>query len=127
MADNLVSFYKVVPRGFNLLDATQEELYDFGIPQKPDAINEPSLFAFWEKLVRPPFVARQPTFRDLDSSGGPLESMLNWSGALIPAPWPQRFVFAAAGWTAPNVSMPPAQPVDTPSDRHKALVWVGLG
>jgi hypothetical protein len=129
MPSEQVELYEVVPRGFNLLDATPKQLDDFGIPPKPDAVAEPGLFAFWKKLVSPPFLAQRPTFRDLDTrlSAGPRQSMLNWSGALIPTPPTKRFDLAAAGWTAPNVSLPSKPALNTPSDKHRALVWVGLG
>jgi Peptidase A4 family len=128
MSENDVGFYAVVPPGFNLLEAPPGELDRYGIPPKPDAAAEPGLFEFWKKLVSQPFSAERPTFRELDTPlrGGPRESMLNWSGALIPTPPTKRFVLAAAGWTAPNVRLPPVPALDTPSDRHRALVWVGL-
>ena len=54
------SFYDVVPTAYNLLKARPEELDRYGIPPRPDAIAEPSLFEFWEKLVSPPFSSRRP-------------------------------------------------------------------
>ena len=101
--DDRCGFYEVVPPGFNLLDAPPDQLDRFGIPQKPDAAAEPSLFEFWKKLVSPPFSAERPTFGSIDPPlvGGPVDSMLNWSGALIYPPWPKRFVLAVAGWIAP--------------------------
>lgn len=121
-------FYDVVPKRFNLLTAKPDELDLYGIPQKPDATTEPSLFAFWKKLVSPPFSARRPTFKSIDprSAGGPLESMLNWSGGLVSAPLSKRIVFAAGGWIAPSVSLPSAPALFTDSDDPKSLVWVGL-
>lgn len=120
--------YEVVPADFNLLDATPDKLDRYGIPQKPDAITEPELFEFWTRLVSPRFSAKQPTFSRIDplSLGGSLESMLNWSGALISTPWPQRIVFAAAGWNVPDVRRPSASALDTHSDDPKSLLWVGL-
>lgn len=52
--------------------------------------------------------------------------MLNWSGALVPAPRPKRFVFASAGWRAPSVSRPSAAALSTHSDDPRSLVWVGF-
>jgi hypothetical protein len=120
--------YEVVPTDFNLLDASPAVLDRYGIPQKPDVITEPELFAFWTELVSQPFSAKQPTFDDIDppSAGGALQSMLNWSGALISTPWPQRFVFAAAGWNVPDVRPPSASALDTHADDPKSLLWVGL-
>jgi hypothetical protein len=121
-------FYEVVPDGFDLLDATPDKLDLYGIPQRPDAVTEPRLFAFWKRLVSSPFTARQPTFSRIDPPllGGPLESLLNWSGALISSPPPERIVFAAAGWDAPSVSLPSAPALFTPSNDPRSLVWVGL-
>ncbi len=121
-------FYEVVPAGFNLLDAAPDKLDLYGIPQKPDTIAEPRLFEFWQRLVSSPFTARQPTFSSIDppSLGGPLESLLNWSGALISSPSPKRIVFAAAGWNAPNVSLPSAPALFTPLNDPRSLLWVGL-
>ncbi len=62
-----------------------------------------------DRLVSQPFSAKQPTFGGIDPvSGGALQSMLNWSGALISTPWPQQFVFAAAGWNVPDERPPSA-------------------
>lgn len=121
-------FYEVVPAGFNLLDAAADKLDLYGIPQRPDAITEPRLYEFWKILVSPPFTARQPTFNKSDppSLGGPLQSLLNWSGALISSPSPDRFVFAAAGWNAPDVSLPSTPALFTPSNDPRSLLWVGL-
>ena len=118
-------FYDVVPHGLNLLDASRDQLDRYGIPQKPA---EPSLFEFWKKLVSPHFSAKRPTFSSLDPPliGDALQSMFNWSGALIPTPWPKRFILAAAGWIAPDVRLPSAKALFTPSDEHKSLIWVGL-
>jgi len=120
--------YEVVPAGFDLLHASPAELDRYGIPQKPDADTEPELLAFWTELVSAPFAAKQPVFADIDppSTGGPLQSMLNWSGALISTPWPQQIVFAAAGWNVPDVRRPSASALGTHSDDPKSLLWVGL-
>ncbi|TYL98188.1 hypothetical protein FXB40_06865 [Bradyrhizobium rifense] len=121
-------FYDVVPDGFDLLDATSDKFDLYGIPQKPNAVTEPRLFEFWKTLVSPPFTARRPTFRKIDppSQGGPLQSLLNWSGALISSPRPERIVFAAAGWTAPSVSLPSTPALFTPLNDPRSLLWVGL-
>lgn len=120
--------YEVVPAGFELLNASPAELDRYGIPQKPDAVTEPELLAFWTELVSAPFSAKQPIFADIDppSIGGALQSMLNWSGALISTPWPQQIVFAAAGWNAPDVRQPSASALGTHADDPKSLLWVGL-
>lgn len=121
-------FYEEVPDGFNLLDATPDQLDLYGIPQKPDAKTESRLYEFWRRLISSPFKARQPRFRNIDpaSQGGPLESLLNWSGALIHSVPPERIVFAAGGWNAPKVSQPSIPPLFTPSTDPRALLWVGL-
>jgi hypothetical protein len=120
--------YEAVPTDFNLCDAPTATLDRYGIPQKPDAATEPELFAFWTELVSAPFSAKQPTFSNIDppSAGGSLQSMLNWSGALISTPWPQQIVFAAAGWNVPDVRLPSASALDTHKDDPKSLLWVGL-
>ncbi|SPP96112.1 MULTISPECIES: G1 family glutamic endopeptidase [Bradyrhizobium] len=120
--------YEVVPEGFNLLEASSDKLDLYGIPQKPDVLTEPELFKFWTTLVSPRFSAKRPTFSTIDppSLGGALESMLNWSGALVSTPWPQRIVFAAGGWKVPAVRQPSAPALNTHSDDPKSLLWVGL-
>jgi hypothetical protein len=131
--------YEEVPAGYDLLDARPDELDRYGIPQKPDAVAESSLFEFWTKLVSPPFHAKRPTFSSIDldsrtaphegmvepSRGGTLESSLNWSGALVSAPGPKRIVLATAGWIAPMVGRPSAEPLFT-EPPPKSMVWVGL-
>src|SRR5262245_30012738 len=138
--DHRYCTYDEVPPGCNLLDAPSERLDHYGIPQRPDAIAEPSLFKFWKRLVSPPFSAKRPVFSSMDpdvrtaptermfgpSGGGTLESSLNWSGALVSPPWPKRFVLATAGWNAPNVSQPSLPALFTRKDVPKSLVWVGL-
>ncbi|MBR0951387.1 G1 family glutamic endopeptidase [Bradyrhizobium canariense] len=120
--------YELVPADVNLLKASPANLDRYGIPQKPDVITEPELFQFWTELVSGPFSARHPTFGSIDppSLGGALQSMLNWSGALISTPWPQQIVFAAAGWNVPDVRRPSASALDTHADDPKSLLWVGL-
>jgi hypothetical protein len=121
-------FYEVAPPQFDLLNTTPDKLDLYGIPQKPDATAEPSLFGFWKKLVSLPFQARRPTFASIDapSHGGALESMLNWSGALVSPPWPKRVVLAAAGWHVPHVSQPSLPALFTSSNDPRSLIWVGL-
>lgn len=121
-------FYEVVPDGFNLLDATSDKLDLYGIPQRPNAATEPRLYEFWKTLVSSPFKARRPTFRKTDppSEGGPLQSLLNWSGALISSPSSERIVLATAGWTTPSVSPASAPALFTPSNDPRSLLWVGL-
>jgi Peptidase A4 family len=123
--------YEEVPEGCNLLDASPGQLDLYGIPQKPDAVAEPLLFAFWKKLVSPPFYPRPPKFifdrqSFRTSPSGALQSSLNWSGALVSPPRPKRFVFAVAGWIAPDVKRPLASALFTHDDIPKCLVWVGL-
>jgi hypothetical protein len=130
-----------VPSGYDLLDAPQDKLDLYGIPQKPDRIAEPSLFEFWSKLVSPLFTAKQPKLTPIDkflqgsqieqsqsmpSLGGTVQSSLNWSGAIISPCWPKRFVLATAGWLAPKVSRPSAEALFTAKNLPRSLVWVGL-
>lgn len=121
-------FYEVVPDGFDLLGATPDKLDLYGIPQRPDPETEPQLLAFWTRLVSGKFKARRPTFSSIEQPllGGAQESMLNWSGGLISAPWPKRLVFVSAGWHAPGVRPPSAHALFTPSNDSKSLLWVGL-
>ncbi len=119
---------EIVPDGYDLLNAPPGKLDDFGVPHKPDAISEPGLFEFWTRLVSPPFFAKRPTFRRINSPSvaGPIESMLNWSGALVSTPWPKQIVFAAGGWNVPQVSPPSVAALGTPSNDPRSLLWVGL-
>ena len=69
----IVGFYDVVPRRVRSPRGAPGELDRYGIPPKPDIVAEPGLFAFWKKLVSPPFSAERPTFGELDTPlrGGP--------------------------------------------------------
>jgi hypothetical protein len=140
MAENdPYEIYEEVPREYNLIGAPPEKLDLYGIPPKPDAIAESGLFEFWQKLVSPPFSTKRPTFGTLDavsrterresmlvpSSGGTVESSLNWSGAVVFTCWPKRFVLATAGWVAPKVSPPAVEPLFT-EPPPKSMIWVGL-
>jgi len=126
--DDSYGFYEEVPDGFNLLEATPDQLDLYGIPQKPDTKTEARLYEFWRRLISSPFKARQPTFSSIDRSarGGPLESLLNWSGALIRSLPPERIIFATGGWNAPKVRQPSIPALFTPSSDPRALLWVGL-
>jgi Peptidase A4 family len=115
----------------NLLDAPPGELDLYGIPQRPDALAETLLFAFWKKLVSPPFRRITPKFgfHGFGFQTQPpsaIESSLNWSGAVLSPPRPKRFVIASAGWIAPKVTRPSAPALFTHSDDPKSLIWVGL-
>jgi hypothetical protein len=124
--------YKEIPPGYNLLDAPPGDLDLYGIPQRPDAIAEPGLFAFWKKLVSPPFRLIEPD--DHGFVGPPFqtqppatfESSLNWSGAVVSPPPSKRFIFAVAGWIVPEVARPSAPALFTHEDVPKSLIWVGL-
>jgi hypothetical protein len=126
------TYKKEIPVVCNLLDAPPGDLDLYGIPQRPDRIAEPGLFAFWNKLVSPPFRLIKPGPPDFH---GPLfqtqppstlESSLNWSGAVVFPPPPKRFIFAAAGWTVPEVALPSAPALFTYKNEPKSLIWVGL-
>jgi Peptidase A4 family len=146
--DESYATYEIVPPGYNLVDASPDQLDIYGIPQKPDAVTNLPLFEFWRKLVSPPFAAKRPTFssslppaltevrsltRDsareaqlIPSRGGSVESNLNWSGAVMSPPWPKRIILAVAGWNAPNVRQPSTPALFTHSNDAKTLVWVGI-
>lgn len=143
--------YESVPAGFNLLDASHDDLDRYGIPEKPDAVAEPRLFEFWKKLVSEPFSSRPPTFSDAEtlnyasqalakgSTGrtssprtvperparGTVDWSSNWSGAIVYPPFPRRFLFATAGWVVPHVSAPSETALYTDANVPKAMVWVG--
>jgi hypothetical protein len=129
--DDSHATYESVPEGSDLLAAKACEPDSFCIPPTP---TEPHLLKFWEKLVSSPFHGRKaeteaPPIASVRWHTQPptsLESSLNWSGAVVFPPRPQRMTIAVAGWTVPEVTHPFPPALFTEEDAPKTLVWVGL-
>jgi hypothetical protein len=133
--DDRYANYEAVPAGHNPLDAKPGELDLRGIPPMPDGAADEPYAKFWHKLVSPPFNALPAELGHPHPVRGErwqtqlptnLESSLNWSGAIISPPWPNRITLAVAGWIVPEVSHPSPPPLFIPSDAPKTLIWVGL-
>jgi hypothetical protein len=145
---NRYDTYEPVPTGYDLINAVQERLDYYGIPQRPDAGAQPALYAFWTKLVSAPFSSRRPTFsssvapplielrtltRHINQETatilpqrGNLESSLNWSGAIMSPPTSKRVTFAVGAWSAPVVTQPSAPALFTHANDPRTLIWVGI-
>src|ERR1700730_15337850 len=117
-----------IPDESDILAAKPCDLDCCGIPPRP---TEPHLLKFWEKLVSRPF-HKGPKVHELvivplrTQPPDNLESILNWSGAVVFPPQPKRRTVAVAQWIVPEVSHPSPPALFTEEDAPKTLVWVGL-
>src|SRR5262245_580744 len=112
----LVHRYPVPLGNFDPLRASNPQLAEYGLPERPDAQKEPDAFAFWQEMLNPPTVVVRPKFpgeekdetfpvrayRQIPSPRngfGHRENSRNWSGAYItPHPRPNRFLQVAGAW-----------------------------
>jgi Peptidase A4 family len=132
------------PQGFDPLKASDRQLAQYGLPERPARGTDPELFAFWQLMlgsaeVVEPIFPWDPAFaRVLIVQGqGPLprqrfnhrETSKNWSGAYItPIPRPNRFFCAMGAWAVPTASMPQIPPRGVSSNRdYRSSTWIGIG
>ena len=140
--------------GFAALSATNLQLAGYGLPERPNAVTEPELYRFWEKMlggstevVAPEF----PTDKEIEPRGfvahrhgpgaqrrtaGPAirgfdhrEDSRNWSGAYITPTRPNRFVQVMGGWTVPAPEAPRVPPSGADRDNvdYHSSTWIGIG
>ena len=143
--------YAPPPAGFDPLTANPTQLATYGLPPRPNATAEPELFAFWSRLLSPPFRFTIPEFpkRPLPEAilydiffrfdpGGRSrnpdfatfrhrETSLNWSGAYITPLRPNRFLFVTGGWTVPTAAVPSVPPEGVGADGgYRSSTWIGF-
>src|SRR5262245_51110173 len=147
--------YTLPPYGFDPTSATNDELASFGLPERPDAREEPELFAFWKEMLSSPIEFIRPAFhpkKDIPSelfyfrhgtkgkrrvgagartrrALGHLEDSRNWSGAYITPPRPNRFVYITGAFTVPDASIPLGVPAgdNLRGEEYRSSTWIGMG
>jgi hypothetical protein len=118
------------PTGFNPIDASNEDLLNYGFPPRPDPQKAPLQYAKWRRPLsrareRVSLSNTKPT-----PAQPPREESTTWSGALLdtsiaPRPTEQELSFwsVSALWTVPNPYPPPdAKDEQVYTNRN----WVGF-
>ena len=138
-------------RGFDPKTASNTELANFGLPERPDEAAAPEYFQFWQEMLEPPNTFVGPVFPDVDelTEGAakqlPAERRLhgqlarqfhhrrtsrNWSGCYItPMPRPNRFIQVVGAWTVPDPEVPKVLPSgsDRKNEEYQSSTWIGIG
>lgn len=146
-----VHTYPAPPRGFDPLSATNVQLAEYGLPERPDAPKESARFRFWEEMLKPPTDFVVPDFASVErrqlafarhgsdpkrrasilarGSAGHLGDSRNWSGACIIPARPNRFFYVAGAWCVPEPTIPRVAPNDAdPVDpEYRCSTWIGIG
>lgn len=133
-----------LPRGFNPLTATDEQLADHRLPRRPDPQTEPKLLALWERSMTQTKTWIAPEFAEVKGRVGPSPVLPrpiasgelpldppppdieyeNWSGAMRLATAGQTYTFVAAQWTVPDPVVDWGKVIF--SDDWIAAEWVGI-
>ena len=125
------------PVGFNPVNNPEDatRLDHFWLPDRPDEITEPELFAHWAEMMRPPLrfvAAREEAVRLFRSSPPPPPSFgrarigesRNWSGAMTVPNTGGRFTRVTGKWIVPSLS-PGADPNPAGIEQGSTM-WIGL-
>jgi hypothetical protein len=129
-----------LPKDFDPLHATPEELIQYGLPPQPDKTKAPKQAASWERLMSklPKFKFVQPKFKILEdhqsSSSTSTEVKAapeadthittrtpNWAGAVLNATSNENFKNIMADWLVPNPY--PGSDVD---GTYHSSAWIGI-
>lgn len=137
-----------LPRGFNPLTATDEQLAAQRMPRRPDRQTEPRLLALWERSMtqtkmwiapeftevksnRPwPFPGKLPTTFKPPPTPPPTDprprsvTSTNWAGAIQLGTLDLPYTFVAAQWTVPEIAFNTSNP--PPADTYWAAEWIGI-
>ena len=131
-----------VPPDFNPLENPQD-LKKYGLPERPDPVTQPNLFAAWERIFAPPmtFVRRAFAHDFLDLAPAPppglrapmrstrIEDSQNWSGAMVLPSGGNRIVQIFGEWTVPTPKLPAFDDefgaADEPNT-YDCSTWIGL-
>jgi hypothetical protein len=140
-----VHTYPCPLHNFNPLVATDHQLAEFGLPERPDPAEEPDLFRFWERMLSPPFEFVVPEFQkelfafrhgtETQRRVGAIrrfghrEHSLNWSGAYITPLRPNRFMHVCGMFTVPDTMLPSVVPAgaNQKGEEFRSSTWIGLG
>lgn len=133
------------PAGFDVTMAGNRELAQYGLPERPDRVEEPELFAFWQLMLESGTEVIEPLFPwdplaarlALGQRQGPMprqefshrETSDNWSGAYItPLPRPNHFLHAMGSWSVPTASRPIVPPRGVGANpEYRSSTWIGIG
>lgn len=137
--------FPIPPERLDLLTATPEQLFHFGLPPRPSAKEAPDLDAVWRSFFvpRPIFVPAElseitnvfaPLVRQSPGAAAIFvtpetryETSRNWCGAYIEANHNKVLVQVSGRWTVAR----PSPPLDAPPPQDQPVVyacstWVGL-
>ncbi|MFN8636816.1 MAG: G1 family glutamic endopeptidase [Chloroflexota bacterium] len=113
---------------------SEQELWEYGIPPRPDQAQFPVLADLWDKMFPHPLNLTDPYFGDpmarlpvtaraFMTFGGPREASHNWSGAYITPRDGKQFSEVYGHWCMPTVVQPGGVPGPT---EYRSSVWIGL-
>jgi hypothetical protein len=135
------------PQSLDPLTATDHQLAQFGLPERPDP-GESDLFRFWTLMLSPPFEFIVPEFQKKNEPlfyfrhgtetqrrvgairrFGHREHSLNWSGAYITPLRPSRFTHVCGMFTVPDIMLPTVVPAraNQAGDEFRSSTWIGIG
>ena len=118
--------------GFDPRSATPLELRGYGLPQRPDPVAQPGLFAVWDEVfarklsyITP---VLQPASELLPGIERPRRTVPDvtvnhpyWSGGVVHATAGQAFGWVTGRWNVPDVTAP----ADGPGDWY-SFAWIGI-
>lgn len=143
----LVCTYPEPPSGFDPLKASNQQLAQYGLPERPVAGGERETLRFWREMLDPPTEVVQPEFpargeddprvvpyvqRHVPYPGlrfDHSENSRNWSGAYITPIRPARILQVAGTWIVPEPAEPltPPSGVDPNNADYRSSTWIGIG
>jgi hypothetical protein len=127
----------VPPAGFDPLNATAQQLAEYHLPPRPDAVLAPRSYELWAHAMSPPlaFVAVPQILAQMlggvhsrsrhaqsSASGIVQESSQNWSGTYVRPRGFSPMVLVQGEWTVPAASAPAGSGDGT----YASSIWVGL-
>jgi Peptidase A4 family len=120
------------PEGFRPLDASAEELANYGVPPRPDRERDPRAFASWQRrwsrrlsYIEPELLLRPSRAHGTLAGTSATGASSNWAGSVISANPGQTFNQISGQWTVPGVTPPSTGPFEN-AGFWSSVTWVGL-
>jgi hypothetical protein len=129
-----VRTFKLPPRGFDVLKASDRELSAHGFPRRPDPVTEAGLHKKWVATYARPLRHITPRFgRMKNVRHGPAKTgsqrvegpygSNNWSGAIVNAPAGDSITWVNGVWTVPN---PQSTQERCDGNWYYSSAWIGI-
>ncbi len=138
--------------GFAPLEAANRQLAAYGLPERPNEMEEPEYYEFWNSMLGAPTEIVGPEFLTADEMVPNLlaaahvsaferigrerqsvrrfnhrKNSRNWSGAAItPLLRPNRFERVTGSWKVPRADPPSVSPSGAASE-YRSSTWIGVG